>query len=416
MGTEIQGRLDPATGRGPAGVRATRIARARLESGPMAGPPLVRALRPGWLTAPGLLLVACSHSASLPAPHQATEAAAASNSAFASPYAYEWFIRAEVLRAHGQLAPAIAAYRAALTSADEDPYVLSRLAGALDEYGDRAAADAELNAALTLDPHSEAAWFTRAQIAERHDEVDAAVAAYERAESAAGHSAQAPLALARLLRMQGSNERAIAVLTRFEARTLPGSAGAALAALELALMRDDGAAAYAAAQAQLRAATFSRDALLRTARDLLDRGRPELAERILQALPSQPQDTPLRLRALLACGRREAAEALLTTADPAVFGGLVPTAQAYLAVQRADLALELAASALLLAPNEARAQLVNAQATLALGRYTDAAVLFAQLQAAGSAGASAQAGLMLALQAEGLAALAGEVSRERDSR
>src|SRR4051794_7233703 len=50
-----------------------------------------------------------------------------------SPYAYEWFMRAELYRAESKLAPALDAYRQALSSSEEDPHVLARYATALDE-------------------------------------------------------------------------------------------------------------------------------------------------------------------------------------------------------------------------------------------------------------------------------------------
>src|SRR5262245_14492021 len=55
--------------------------------------------------------------------------------AFVSPYSYEWFIRGELLVARGAYAQAAEAYRSALASADDDPYLLSRLADALDRAG-----------------------------------------------------------------------------------------------------------------------------------------------------------------------------------------------------------------------------------------------------------------------------------------
>src|SRR5262249_28245241 len=153
---------------------------------------------------------------------------------------YEWFIRGELLAARGEHAAAAEAYEAALSSADDDPYLLARLADARDLAGDSAGAAHALDTALEIDPESEAAWLQRGAIAERRDEVPAALAAYEHAQEAAPRNPDAPLALARVLRAQGSQERAVAVLERFAAQSERGSAAALEARLELARARGDG--------------------------------------------------------------------------------------------------------------------------------------------------------------------------------
>ncbi len=340
----------------------------------------------------------------------AHDASATASPRFVSPYAYAWFIRAELLRARGLLPDAVVAYRNALADADEDPYVLSRFATALDEVGDRKGADAACADALALDAYSEAAWLARGQIAEHHGELENALSAYEHAEAAAPAAKAAPLALASLLRAHGADERAVAVLTRFEARTLPGSAGAAHARLELALARHDATSAYAAAQQLLRTDDAARATLTRTAQTLLNQGEPQLARRILLALPPNDDDAALRLSVLLACGRRNEAEAQLETTAPVTIGGLSAAAAAYLAIGRAEQALGLAQVALSREPERYDARVVAARAQLALNDAADAADGFASVPEQSASFTEARAGLAAALRASNLGALARELT------
>jgi Tfp pilus assembly protein PilF len=357
----------------------------------------------------GLWLCGCAHQ---PTPASAAaRAASRDDHHFVSPFAYEWFVRAELQRARGNLEAAIAGYRAVLADADDDPYVLSRLASALDEHGQHAQAQASLDQALQTDPCSEAAWLTRAQLAERAGQLEAAFAAYERAESCTPWSPRAPLALAQLLQAHGQPERASAVLARVQTRALPGSAAACRARLALALAQNDATAAINAAQAWLRLEQAAEQPLRSTVEHLLASDKPQLALQLLQALPDRPQWSALRLRALVACGHFAAAEALLTISDPETLGGLVETARSALAIGRAQAALELTQDALATNPQDWQAQLVQAQAELSLSDYVAAASGFSALATSPLGGAEARAGLALALRAQGLFALADEVAR-----
>jgi hypothetical protein len=286
---------------------------------------------------------------------------------YVSSYAYTWFIRAELMRARGDLRGAIRGYRATLADAEADPYVLARFATALDAAGDHAAAEAALHEAFVLDPQSEAAWLARAQIARRRGDDPAAIGAYERAERAAPASGHAPLALAELLRAGGDPERALAVLERYEARTLPGSLGATRARLSLALLRDDAPGTHAAAQALLRASNTAEPLLITATRELLETGRAPLARRIMDALGERADRAPLRFAVLVACGAYAAAETLLAASTPDAFGGLLPLAEAYVAVGRSDEALQLATLARTQSPDDVRAQRLEATLSLELG-------------------------------------------------
>jgi tetratricopeptide (TPR) repeat protein len=207
----------------------------------------------------------------------------------ASPYAYEWFVRAELLEARGQHAAAVEAYRNALATADPDPFVLGRLANALDLGGDRGAAERAIDAGLELDPRSEALWLVRGRIAARHGAWDESVAAYERAQRSAPESAAGSLAIAALLRNRGQRERAVAILDALAAR-MPQASGAALRArLEMALTRQDaGQLSSAAAALIAHGQRTDHDLLRRTAERLVATHQAALASRLLAPLPSSP--------------------------------------------------------------------------------------------------------------------------------
>lgn len=325
-----------------------------------------------------------------------------------SPYAYEWFMRAEILRARQQLGPALDAYRSALSSSDEDPHVLARYATALDQAGQTDRAREVVARAFEQDPYSESAWLARAEIAERHGALGEALEAYERAESVAPASPRPPLALAALLDRQRDPERARAVLARYEARVLPGSAGAQRARLRAAVLDANPESAYAEARA-LGAVRAEDLALIGQAAALmLDRGRCGLALDLLERFAERPLEAPLRLRALLACGRFGAAEALLRQTDPELLGGLTAVARAYLTIGRASEALELAQAHHTVHPEDAQGLLLLADAQLATGALADAAESYSRL-IRGSNSGLARDGLARTLTAAGMPELAQRV-------
>lgn len=324
-----------------------------------------------------------------------------------SPYGYEWFMRAEILRAEGKLGYALEAYRAALSSSDEDPHVLARYATALDEAGHTERAHEALASAFAQDLSSESAWLARATIAEHHGRFNDALAAYERAETAAPASPRPPLALAALLDRHGNGERARAVLARFEARVLPGTSAAQRARLRAAMLRGDVQAAYVEARALGVLRIEDLPLVTQAASLLLDRDHCGLALDLLDLLGERP-DAPLQLRALLACGRFSAAEELLRVTDPELLGGLLAVARAYLTIGRAAEALELALAYHTVHPEDAHGALLLAEAQLASGAYADAAESFAKLVKSGRS-SEARDGLARTLAAAGLPELAREV-------
>jgi tetratricopeptide (TPR) repeat protein len=371
-------------------------------------------------------LAACGHATAVrPAPtpgHAASATAALAHVEFVSPYSYEWFVRAELLQARGQYGAAVEAYRSALSSADEDPYLLSRLAEALDRAGDADAAQHALSTALELDPRSEAAWLARGRIATRRGAVDQALAAYERAESAAPSAPDAPLELAELLRAHGQLERAVAVLERFAARSEQGSLPALRARLELARARGDGAALEDATRVWLERHAGDPQLLRKLAAELLASARPALASRVLAAIPESEQDARLRLQVGLALMQREPLELLLATTPPEALGGPLEVAEAYLRIGDLERALAALDEQAVTDDDPARRALLRGLVLLELGQAARAAQWLASIPRGSAYRARALRGLEQALEAAGLGALGREVgallepaSRERSS-
>jgi Tfp pilus assembly protein PilF len=332
---------------------------------------------------------------------------------FASPYTYEWFVRAELLRAGGQLAAAIEAYRTALAGADEDAHLLARLASALDEQGHHDQAAELLDQALRLEPDSEAAWLARAEVAQRKTDVDAALAALERAEQAQPLSPRGPLALAALLRAHGNPERAAAVLLRYEARSLPGTRGAQQARLARALATRDADQVFAATLPYRLLAPADSGALLAAARLLLEQGRAAQALRVIELVPDTPGESPLRLRVLLACARWSAAEGWLADHEPSGPDARLELARAQLALRRPEQAAQLLEAERLERADKPALQLLAAQIDLARGAYASAALQFASIPRGSTAQPEARLGLAQALSAQALPELAAEVSAQK---
>jgi tetratricopeptide (TPR) repeat protein len=361
------------------------------------------------------LLLACA--ASTPAPRapdaNAPPGARPAPTPFVSPYAYEWFVRAELLRARGEHAAAAEAYQSALTSGDDDAYLLARLAEAREAAGEPAAADDALRAALTLDPRSEAAWLASAHVAQRRGDRARALAALERAEQAVPGSQQAPAELAELLRSTGQPERALAVLERAAGRG-PGTATAALRArLELARARGDGAALARAAADWLAYAGGDGELLRRTAAELLAAGQPVLAERVLAALPDDPRDAALRLSVALALARYARVEQLLATVAPHALGGTLTVADAYLQIGKPERASALLAERERSGEDDPNRRLwLEGACQLALGDPAAAAELLVRVPAGSLYYARARTALRQAFGAAGLPALGGEVGGE----
>jgi Tfp pilus assembly protein PilF len=329
---------------------------------------------------------------------------------FGSPYAYEWFIRAELLRASGELGPAIAAYRAALTSADDEPQVLARLASALDANREHAAARALLHEALQLDPQCADAWLVEAELAEQSGQFEAALQAYEQAERSEPGSARAPVALAGLLRTHGYPERAQAVLMRYAARTLPGTSGAYEAELRTALSTADPERVYRATLPYRLFEPPARSALTAAARFLLEHGRAARALRVMQLIADSPEQAELRLRVLIAAGSFAQLESWLSGHAPAEPRLRSLVARAELTLGATEAAASSVDAARLDQPDAPALQLLAADVALARGDFAAAARLYARVPSAAADYREARAGLAKALTAVGLAELAAELA------
>ncbi|MET0386887.1 MAG: tetratricopeptide repeat protein [Polyangiales bacterium] len=331
---------------------------------------------------------------------------------FASPYTYEWFVRAELLRAAGRLPDAIEAYRAAAAGADEDPHLLARLGSALASAGELAQAEHVLDEALALDADSEAVWLARAELCERRGDLDAQLLALERAEHAAPQSARGPLALATVLHAQGRPERARAVLERYRQRSLPGSADAHQVELEHATAGGDPTAVFEASLPYRLGSPVAEPArLARAARLLLEHDQPALAFRVLELVPEAERDSTLALRVLIETGSLASLESWLVQHGPGTEDERLYVARASLLLGKLDDAATLLEAERLTRPDSPAVQLLAAELELARRNYALAAELFAQVPPRSSAGPAAQRGLSRALTALGLPALGAEVQR-----
>jgi hypothetical protein len=326
-----------------------------------------------------------------------------------SPYAYEWFVRAELLAAKQEGAAAIAAYRAALPDTDDDPYVLGRLALALDAQGDEGGALGALDDALALDPDSEALWLARGRISSRHGRWSEAFGAYERAQAVAPESFEPALAESELAEQLGAAPRALALLERL---ATGGSHAHAAALRAQALLAGSGGdrSALVATSAALARVVGGPEPLRRAAELFLERHEAALAGRLLEGVPASDSDRLLRLRIALALGQDERAELQLSAGALAGAAEALDRAQVWLALERPARALEE-----LTRQTEARDRepyrhaRLQAQSELALGGAAHAALALARIPAASAEHRAALAALRRACAAAGLFEMANEI-------
>jgi tetratricopeptide (TPR) repeat protein len=361
--------------------------------------------------AAGLLLLGCAAPA-LPPIGSASPAlgsgAARPGPRFVSPYAYEWFVRAELARSQGDPAGAVQGYERVLAGDTEDPYVLARLAQAQLALGAFDAAEASLALALQLDPSSESAWLARGELAERRGQTEAALASYQAAARVAPDSAQPLRELARLLREQGHPERSLALWQERQSAATPGRAAAAQLELERALAdRDPERVALWLTRVVREQGTIP-DALGRGVRTLLDAGRAELAVPLLGGLGSDPAAGALRLQVLLAAAEYAGAEQLLASEPAEALGGTLTVVAAYLRLGQPERAEERLAEVAEV-PGDWPRQRLAGQIALELARCSEAAGLLGGIPEASAEFAAALADLRHALRCAGLAEVATEL-------
>jgi tetratricopeptide (TPR) repeat protein len=283
--------------------------------------------------------------------------------AFVPPYAYEAYVRGELLLAEGRPAEASAQFELASTAPDEDPYLLSRLAYAQLRSGKRAEAERTLAHAGQLDRCSEAVWLVRGALAEQAGELDAARGALEKATRCAPHSPRGELALAELLSSHGQPAAALDILASAAQRPYGAPAERAL---EGSLTGAD-AATFVHALADLGAyRAASSEALEHAIRVSLQRGLPRLALRLREQHAARLPPA-LEAEVLIANGLLDELSVLIAASDAGALGGHERTAEIALqahAYERAELE---ATSALSGRPTDAMHAL-RARAALALGR------------------------------------------------
>ncbi|MDB4991078.1 MAG: domain protein putative component of TonB system [Myxococcaceae bacterium] len=321
-----------------------------------------------------------------------TLAGTTSRSAFVPPYAYEAYVRGELLLLQGRPAEAVTQLELAVTAPDEDPYLLSRLAFAQLESGDRAEAARTVEHASELDRCSEAVWLMRGTLAESTQELTVARAAYEKASACAPSSPRGQLALVQLLMRHGEQASAIQLLLEPAVRA-EGSLPAVHNALRSALESADPATLAHALDSLSKERAVDSFTLEQAVGLALDRGLPRLALRLSEqhraALP-----VALEARLLSANGLCDRLAVLIASHDSDALGGHERTAELALeahAYERAELE---ASTALALQESDALHAL-RARAVLALGR-THAALLDVR--------AVQEAGLRRSLVLEALAA------------
>lgn len=325
---------------------------------------------------------------------------------FVSPFSYEHFIRGELAALRGDLRQAAVEYRLARAGPEDDPLLIARLADVVDRLGREREALALLEQGDDIDPNEESIWLTRGRIHERHGRMDEAAEAFGRAASAAPSSEAGPLALAALMRERGEAASADAVLARYLARA--DGAGAARARLALAIEHGDPLAAAQAVRSLLSAAPVRAEEVRAAATTALEGNQPELALRLLAALPDERADRSLRLRAMLEARDHERAEGLLASWMPGGPRELVEVAEGYLAIGRPERALELGQIAMS-SEGGAFARLVIGRALRAAGRLGEAAQILASIEPASRGWIDAVIELGATMRDAGQPAVAAEV-------
>lgn len=331
---------------------------------------------------------------------------------FVSPYQYEHFLRGELANLHGDLSTAAEEYRAARGGSADDPLLIARLADVLDRLDREDEAMALLRQGDEDFPNDESIWLTRGAIHQRRGRLEQAAEAYGQAAAAAPASEAGPLALAEVLRAQGEPDEADAVLERYLGHAR--GAGAARARLRLAIERGDPLAAADAVRALLEAAPARASEVRDAATTALTHDHPELALRLLAALPDRREDLPLRLRAMLAARAFDDAEALLAGWMPSGPDERITVAEGYLAIGQPQRTLELARVSQ--GDDGPRATLLVGRALAADGQPARAAAVLSTIGPGSRAWPAAPIALAHVLRDAGRPAAAAEVLAHARSR
>lgn len=296
---------------------------------------------------------------------------------YVPPQAYDAYLRAELAFSRGDYSEAAQGFERTLTLGPDDPYVIARMAECMQhlDHGDRARR--LVDGALESYPDSEALWLVKARLAENDGQFVEAIDAYARAEEAAPFADEAPIGLARLLRRRGAVSRADVILQRYLERTGAQSAEAARARLLAAIETQDISTATDAAETLLDVAPARAQEVRDLAKKAYAEDAPLLTARLLAKVSRSVPDEVLRVQALIAAKQITQARSVLLTSSPERFGGLVPTARLFLAVDLPRRAMELAEVALSARSSDSEARLIRGLALLRRGQSTGAARDFA---------------------------------------
>ncbi len=341
-----------------------------------------RALRPRsagarWCPALTLLgalagalgLVSCA--AGTPGAAPANDAArAAQKRAFVPPFAYEAYVRGELALAEQRPDQALLQFELATAAPEEDAYLLSRLAEAHAQTGDRESALRSLAEAERVDGCQPEIWLTRGKWAEADKDAEAAELAYRRAIGCAPDSERARVALYRVLRDAGREAEALKLLSD------PGGAGRGpgeSVRLLHALAHDDVAVARFALDSWLEAGALRGEERERVLGAVVARAEPSLSlaftalsrmEALVQGRGDQKLWAELALQALDLSRLR----ALLAEHGEDALGGPERAARLALAAkdyERAELYATLAANR---EPSDSL-QALKAEALISLGQH-----------------------------------------------
>ncbi len=356
--------------------------------------------RPTWLVV-GLLLVGVGCRPRVPPEVVRTLADVRQVGVFVSPHSYEHFVRGELAAASGDDETAVGHYRQARAGAHDDALIAARMAEALDRLGRTEAADRALSEAAALEQAAEAVHLARAHIEARRGDDQAALAAAIAAVESAPGSETAVLELSVRLQRTGAEPRALEVL-----RCTHGRA-ALRARLALAVAAQDPGAAAEAVEAIQRHVPVLEQEAWSAAEVAMTHSQPGLAARLMERLP--PAAAPLerlRIRAWIASGRTDEAQAVLQTSDPTRFGDATEASRLLRDAGDPAGAEDIAREATASNPS---AWVSVGDAALADGRPVDAVRAYGHVPRGASGAAEARAGMVRALGWLGLPALAAEL-------
>jgi tetratricopeptide (TPR) repeat protein len=221
----------------------------------------------------GVLACALGQGCATSAP--ATSAVpAAQKRPFVPPFAYEAYVRGELALAAQRPDQALLQFELATAAPEEDAFLLSRLAEAHAQAGDRESALRTLADAERVDSCEPEIWLTRGRWAEADQDEAAAELAYRRALACAPDAERARVALYRALRAGGREAEALKLLSD------PGGAGRGpneSVRLLHALAHDDVAAARFALDSWLDAGGLSGAERERVLATVAARAEPSLS-------------------------------------------------------------------------------------------------------------------------------------------